>query len=98
MPQQNMEAIKAPLPGPETDLARLFRDTDLIAGVREESESLFDPDFEAVSLYPGGTVYRGVDGLRDLWLDILEPWESYRFQVESLRIRRGHAPCATNPT
>jgi ketosteroid isomerase-like protein len=26
--------------------------------------------------------YRGVDGLRQAWLDWLQPWESYQFQIE----------------
>ena len=51
----------------------------------ETIASLFHPDFEAVAdTGVGWDSYRGLDGLRTLWLDWTEPWESYRTETEDV--------------
>jgi ketosteroid isomerase-like protein len=82
----NVDVIKALLPDPETDVARMFRDLtdpDRAAAAREAVAPFFDPEFEAISFYTPKR-YRGPDGLRDFWLDWLEPWDSYYIGIERI--------------
>jgi len=84
---ENVEVIKALIPGPDQDVARMFRelqDPDLAAVREEEVGELFDPDFEAVASYTGDSHYRGPYGLRDFWIDWLEPWATYYIRVEKI--------------
>jgi ketosteroid isomerase-like protein len=67
--------------GENTDLVRLFREEDLLSTPDAQSflSSLFHENFEAiVADSPGARTYIGLAGFRELWLDWLEPWDSYR--------------------
>jgi ketosteroid isomerase-like protein len=89
MSQENVETIKSLMPDSETDVARMFRDLrdpDLAATARESVEPLFHRDFEAVAHHTS-TRYRGPDGLRDFWLDWLEPWATYYIGIENIEER-----------
>ena len=80
-----IELLKAMLPDPATDVARLFRDERSFAATAEVVGSLFDPEIESVPAWRGaGPTYSGVDGFREMWLDWLEPWASYYVQVEEM--------------
>jgi ketosteroid isomerase-like protein len=86
MSKENVEVIRSLLPDPETDVARMFRalrDPDRAAAARKGVEHLFHPEFEAFAFY-NSTHYRGPDGLRDFWLDWLEPWASYYIGIERI--------------
>jgi ketosteroid isomerase-like protein len=73
------------MPGPETDVAQLFRDESLFAPVAAAVGSLFDPDVESVPAWRGAdTTYAGIDGFREMWIDWLEPWVTYRVQVDEM--------------
>ena len=44
---------------------------------------LFQPDFECVVCrFDTEKTYVGLDGLRDLWLEWLAPWTTYRSEAE----------------
>jgi ketosteroid isomerase-like protein len=90
MSEENVELVRSLQPAPETDLAALFRDDATWEAAREGLGAVFDPDCESAIVMPGSgdaatrRTYRGVDGLRDAWLDWLAPWESYHVRIERL--------------
>jgi ketosteroid isomerase-like protein len=82
---QNVELLKAMLPGPDTDIANLFRDERLFASTVEALEGLFHRDVESVPAWRGrATTYSGIDGFREMWIDWLEPWATYHVQVDEM--------------
>ena len=86
MSQQNVEIVRALQPQPEWDLVTLLRDETTAAAMLEGFAPRFHDDFEAFA--PGALMesrrYTGMEGLRDLWLEWLEPWESYRVEIENV--------------
>lgn len=85
MSRENVELVKALLPDPDTDLARLFRDESAFAAAAEGMGHLFHPDLESVPAYRGAeSTYTGIEGFREMWLDWLEPWASYHVQVRDI--------------
>ena|SRR5436190_934393 len=85
MPSQNVELLRAMLPGPDTDVANLLRDDALFTQTAEALAGLFDPNVEAVPAWRGtGTTYSGIEGFREMWLDWLQPWATYHVQVEEM--------------
>ena len=90
MSAANVEIIRTLIPPAEADIASLLRDDRLFNELRAALEPLADPDVECVAMWQPGPArtYRGPDGLRQLWLDWLEPWQSYHVHVEEL-IDRG---------
>jgi ketosteroid isomerase-like protein len=77
--------LQAMLPGPDTDVASLFRDDRLFASTAEAVEGLLHPDVESVPAWRGpGTTYSGIDGFREMWIDWLEPWATYYVQVDEM--------------
>jgi ketosteroid isomerase-like protein len=85
MSRPNVELLEAMLPGPDVDVVNLFRDEILFASTAEALAELFHPDVESVPAWRGaGTHYSGIDGFREMWIDWLEPWVTYRVQVEEM--------------
>jgi SnoaL-like domain len=85
MSQENVELIRALQPDPGVDLAQLFRDDATAAALLEALAPFVWADLECF----GGTSIEGVsgsglNGLRAVWLEWLEPWESYRTEIEEL--------------
>ncbi len=86
MSRENVEVVRRLQPGPEVDLAAVLRDDASFRALVEAVEGAFHPEFEAVaagSPWASGR-YLGFSGLRRLWLDWIEPWESYRVEVEDM--------------
>ncbi len=88
MSRENVELVTGLQPAPEADIAVLFREEASRAALREAVAPLFHPDFEAgtdsgLQAFGLKTSYRGFDGLAELWLDWLAPWESYRTEIEA---------------
>jgi ketosteroid isomerase-like protein len=81
------EIVRALQPPPDLDFADLFmRDDD--AGAQAWAEALgdrFTEDFTAVFHALSSEPRQGVAGLRQAWLDWMEPWETYRAEIESVR-------------
>jgi ketosteroid isomerase-like protein len=83
MSQENVEIVTALIPG--TDIVRFFRDEAEFAQTREAIGSFLTDDFESLVVLPGETWRRGgPEGLRDNWLDWLEPWAAYRVTIDDL--------------
>src|SRR4051794_5904278 len=83
MSQENVELVRSLQPQPDADLVTLFLDD----GVLEALAPFFHEKFEVLG--PNGVTEHGegnvgLDGLRALWLDWLDPWESYRTEIEDV--------------
>jgi len=79
------DLIRALLPPPEVDLAQVVRDDDAFTASVAAAGDLLDPGLESAAFWlGGGRSYRGVEGFRRMWLDWLEPWETYHAQVEAI--------------
>jgi SnoaL-like domain len=78
------DLIRALLPPPEVDLAHVVRDDEAFAATVAAAGDVLDPGLEAAAFWLGGErSYRGLEGFRRMWLDWLEPWETYHAQVEA---------------
>jgi ketosteroid isomerase-like protein len=86
MSRENVELVKSLQPPPDADVAALFRDEALATAARDAAAPAFAEDFECFTTVLGRRErrYGGLDGLRTLWLDWLEPWESYRTEIEEM--------------
>jgi ketosteroid isomerase-like protein len=87
MSQENVEIVRSLQPSPDTDLVVLFRDEATATALAETVAPLFHDDFEAdfEDWTPGERIrFAGLEGLRAAWLDWLDPWESYRTEIEDV--------------
>ena len=85
MSRENVELVRQLQPDSDVDIARLFRDDAMASSVRDATAPFFEPDVEAVAKTSIGEVSgTGLDGLREVWLDWLKPWESYRTEIEDV--------------
>jgi ketosteroid isomerase-like protein len=84
MSKENVELVRAVIPPADADIAALVRDDSLFEARIGALAPLLDPDFESVAAWQGGKTYTGLEGLRKLWLDWVEPWASYHVQVDEL--------------
>jgi ketosteroid isomerase-like protein len=68
------------------DVAPLFREDVIWAKRRAELEAIFEPDYAVTWFAQGQRTIEatGWVGSRRGWLDWLEPWETYRVQVERM--------------
>jgi len=71
--KQNVELVRGLQPGPAVDVAAMFRDDAVWAGIAEASVSLFHPDFESIMHGASAATYTGGEGFRAAWLDWLAP-------------------------
>ena len=87
MSAENVELVRRLQPRPEADLAVIFRDQEAFAAAEAALAPFFHPDCEvAAELGTLGSyrLHTGFHGLRDTWLEWLEPWASYRSEIERL--------------
>jgi hypothetical protein len=86
MSQENVEIVRRFQPSPDLDIAVLFRDDAAWVAMSEAAASVLHEDFAAGvrTLDDQAPFLPGVDGLRSTWLDWLEPWESYRTEIEDV--------------
>jgi limonene-1,2-epoxide hydrolase len=79
------DLVRALLPSPEFDLARVVRDEEAFRATVEATGGAIDPEIESVAPWLGEErCYHGIDGFRNMWLDWLEPWATYHVQVEGI--------------
>ena len=83
MSEENVELVRRLQPPPGVDLTQILRDEDFRLLLQDLSP-LFSDGFVAVSHALGSDSYRGIEGLRQLWLDWLAPWDSYHVEIEKL--------------
>jgi ketosteroid isomerase-like protein len=80
----NVDLVQSLQPDPEVDFAQVFRDDDMWAALGE-ARGAYHPEVESVRPgLPDGKTYTGLDGLRDMWLEWLAPWRSYRVEAEDV--------------
>jgi ketosteroid isomerase-like protein len=84
MSQENVDLAKALVPEPGTDIAAYFRDERAFIQRSEALSESFTDDFQSTMVFPGHhtETRAGVEGLRQNWLDWLEPWATYRTTLE----------------
>jgi len=82
---QNVALVRAVQPRPGVDIASMFRDEARWRATRDALAPLVRPDFEcSIPLFGQSTTYSGIDGLRAAWLDWIEPWATYRTELEDV--------------
>jgi ketosteroid isomerase-like protein len=87
MSQENVELVRALQPSGDMDLVTLFRDEATASALIETLSPFFHEDCEIVAPTLIGTQdarFVGLEGLRAGWLEWLDPWESYRVEVEDV--------------
>jgi ketosteroid isomerase-like protein len=82
MADENAELVEALQVGPEVDLVELFRDDRAYANLDAALGPIFHVDVESGFVGRHESRNRGRPGFRETWLEWLEPWESYRSEVE----------------
>src|SRR5689334_14658857 len=85
MSAQNVELVLALQPRPEVDLATTFRQDAAWAAMSAGLEPFLAPGAVCIPRgYPGndGVILEGLEGLRPVFLEWLDPWESYRTEIE----------------
>lgn len=84
MSQENVELVRALQPDPQVNIADMF----VRGGDEAEAEAalqaakVFTDDFVCVVHGLSEDPRPGFRGLRDAWLDWMEPWETYRTEIE----------------
>jgi SnoaL-like domain len=84
MSQKNVELVRSLIPTPDTDVAALFRDEDLFEAMKDALAHLLDPTFDSVAVWQGNRTYSGIEGFREMWLDWVQPWETYYVRVDEV--------------
>jgi ketosteroid isomerase-like protein len=82
---ENVELVVGLFPAPDADLAQLMRDENWWTAWTDANASFFHPEGETVwPGLPNGKTYTGPVGFRDLWLEWLAPWKTYRVETEDV--------------
>jgi ketosteroid isomerase-like protein len=85
MSQENVELILRIQLGPDVDGVPVVRSDEMWATLADAVAPFLHPDFETEARTVGENARDygpGMDGFRAFWLDWLEPWESYRVEIE----------------
>jgi ketosteroid isomerase-like protein len=83
MSQENVEIVRRLHPGSGTDLVALLHDETAFQAVATAVEPFLEPDFTLETRMLGlQATYTGLEGLRQAWIDWLEPWSSYFDELE----------------
>ena len=82
MSDENVELIEALQVGPDVDLVELFREDQAYANIDAALGPIFHDDLESGFVGRHESRNRGRDGFRETWVEWLEPWESYRSEVD----------------
>jgi ketosteroid isomerase-like protein len=84
--QENVDLVRSLHMAPDVDMAEVFRNDEMWSGLTSAVGHLFHSDFETVP--PGSPhterVYVGLDGFRAAWLGWLQPWVTYRDEIEQI--------------
>jgi ketosteroid isomerase-like protein len=82
--RQNLELVLAlHQPSLGVDLAELFRNDERTERLIYDAAAYYHPGVEVTHRLLGAErTYFGLEGFRASWLDWLEPWETYRWELE----------------
>jgi ketosteroid isomerase-like protein len=79
---ENLDLVLGLVPPPDTDLAELFRNDALWGAYSARVAWRFHPDCKSTVTLKGRTsTYEGLDGIRKLWRQTLDPWAMFRGEV-----------------
>ena len=84
MSQENVELVRRLQPSPDIDLVSLFRDGPESERLLAAVEPFFHDDFVIAGVGIQAGEWKGLAGLRAAWADWLEPWETYRAEIEDV--------------
>ncbi|GAC1436875.1 MAG: hypothetical protein NVSMB51_09180 [Solirubrobacteraceae bacterium] len=84
MSQQDVELVRSLGIAPGVDWAAIVRDDMLSAALEDAVRDRIDPSFDVAMVAVTETWRTGFAGLRQVWLDWLEPWSTYRVQEEDV--------------
>jgi ketosteroid isomerase-like protein len=85
MSRENSEIVRGIYLASDGDYVPLFRDEEAWAVTKAANERFFSTDFECtMPLFDSHRTYSGLDGLRCVWLDWMEPWTTYRIEIEEV--------------
>jgi hypothetical protein len=84
MSRENVELVRRLQPPPGMDLVALFRDDEGAAQLLGSLGPFLHEDFVAAGSRIQESELVGLEGLRAGWADWLEPWESYRVEIEDV--------------
>jgi ketosteroid isomerase-like protein len=83
MSEENRELIENLQVDPEVDLVELFGDDQAWANISELLAPIYHEEIESGFIGTGQETRNiGHEGFRRTWLEWLEPWESYRAEIE----------------
>jgi ketosteroid isomerase-like protein len=84
MSQENVELVRKIQPSPDIDLVALFRGGDESERLLAAVEPFFHDDFVIAGVGIQAGEWEGFAGLRSAWADWLEPWATYRAEIEDV--------------
>ena len=85
MSEKNVELVVGLYQAPDVDFAQLVRDESRWTAWTGANAPFFHPEAESVRPgLPNGKTYAGLDGFRDMWLEWLAPWKTYRVETEEV--------------
>jgi catechol 2,3-dioxygenase-like lactoylglutathione lyase family enzyme/ketosteroid isomerase-like protein len=85
-PHENVALVKKFIPPSGTDYRDLFGDDAVWSAAKSAVEHLLEPDFEGAFVAWGQRLieFKGLEGLREAFLQWLAPWTSYYDEIESV--------------
>jgi len=84
MAKEDVDLIRSLVPPHEIDWAAVIRDDESAQQLEVASQPAFAPEFRSGLLGITETWGSGFEGLRAIWLEWLEPWETYRVREERI--------------
>jgi len=84
MAKEDVDLIRSLVPPHEVDWAAVIRNDELAQQLEAASRPAFAPEFRSGLLGISETRGTGFEGLRAIWLEWLEPWETYRVKEERI--------------
>jgi SnoaL-like protein len=91
MSAENVELVRQLQPPPNVDLVTLFRSEAGTSRLFETLAPFLQDDFIAAGSRIQDSEFVGLAGLKRGWADWLEPWESYRVEIEDVLDAGGDA-------
>jgi ketosteroid isomerase-like protein len=84
--EKDVELIRMLQAPPDTDIVAMFTDDETWSQFVKLFEDHFEADFQAAGIgAPGGDLEaRGLAGLREVFVEWLAPWRSYRSMTEDV--------------
>ena len=87
MSAEGVELVRAVYPAPDVDIAAVITDDEASARWLEAVAPFFDPSLQGTIRLPGmatPVLFRGLEGLRDVWRGWLTNWTSFRVEIEDV--------------